>query len=191
MCDLVSGPPSAKPIMKSECGQEVDQFVRVLTGHQPQLYAFIRLLVPQRADAEEVLQETNATLWRKVDEFPDVKNFRAWSCAIARLEVLRYRQTRQRDRLVFNGEFIDTVIERVNQQGELLDERRQALDNCIDKLRQRDRDLIQRRYVEGATTQSVAEAVGRSIDAVYKSLARIRRTLFECVERRLSAQERV
>ena len=60
-------------------------------------------------------------------------------------------------------------------------ERQEALEGCLGKLPENDRDLIHRRYAEGATTRGVAEQVGRSADAVYKALSRIRRALHACV----------
>jgi RNA polymerase sigma-70 factor (ECF subfamily) len=55
-------------------------------------------------------------------------------------------------------------------------------------LSRRDRDLLARRFAEGATTQSTADQVGRSVDAVYKALAKIRQALFECVTRALATE---
>ena len=50
---------------------------------------------------------------------------------------------------------------------------------------------LSRRFAEGATTQSTATQVGRSADAVYKALAKIRQALFDCVTRTLAAAERL
>jgi RNA polymerase sigma-70 factor (ECF subfamily) len=69
-----------------------------------------------------------------------------------------------------------------------LDARRDALAGCIDKLPPRERELLTQRYAEGATTQSTAAAVGRSVDAVYKSLAKLRQALFDCVTRTLARE---
>jgi RNA polymerase sigma-70 factor (ECF subfamily) len=81
----------------------------------------------------------------------------------------------------------ETAIE---QAGTLqLDERRQALSDCIAKLPPRDRDLLARRFAEGASVQSVAVQVGRSADALYKALAKIRQALFDCVTRTLAMED--
>ena len=69
-----------------------------------------------------------------------------------------------------------------------LDDRREALAGCIEKLGPRDRDLLARRFTDGATTQSTSEQVGRSVEAVYKALARIRQALFDCVQRTLARE---
>src|SRR5437773_1082679 len=71
----------------------------------------------------------------------------------------------------------------------LQNERREALAGCIEKLTPQDRDLLTRRFTQGASVQAIAAQFGRSADTVYKSLARIRRALFECVTRRLATEE--
>lgn len=70
------------------------------------------------------------------------------------------------------------------------DARREALAGCLEKLSEKDRDLLTRRFAEGATTQSTSEQVGRSVDAVYKSLAKIRQSLFDCVQHTLAREDR-
>ncbi|MBL8798483.1 MAG: sigma-70 family RNA polymerase sigma factor [Planctomycetia bacterium] len=170
----------------AEPNEALVRLVRQLTQHHASIFAFIRALVPDRADAEEVLQETNLTLLRKVDEADRVENFRAWACAVARIEVLRFRDRRKSSRLIFADDFLELVAEVIVERADLLEDRREALTGCLDRLAERDRDLVRRRYHEAKDTQTVADEVGRSRDAVYKALARIRQTLFECVERRLA-----
>jgi RNA polymerase sigma-70 factor, ECF subfamily len=67
-----------------------------------------------------------------------------------------------------------------------LDERRDALAGCLEKLRPRDRGLLVHRFAEGATIQTAAAHDGRSVEAVYKALAKIRQALFDCVSRTLA-----
>ncbi len=51
-----------------------------------------------------------------------------------------------------------------------------------------DRDLLRRRYETGATIKSVAEAVGRSVEGMYKAMRRIHETLRDCVERKIKSE---
>jgi len=74
------------------------------------------------------------------------------------------------DRVVING-------------AEKLDAQRDALANCLEKLHPRDRDLIDRRYQQGAPPKTVAEQVGRSVTAVYKAFTRIHDALFDCIQK--------
>jgi RNA polymerase sigma-70 factor (ECF subfamily) len=91
-----------------------------------------------------------------------------------------------------NQVFLERVAETAAQQSEVLqlDERREALAGCLDKLPARDRELLARRFAEGATTRSTAEQVGRSVEAVYKALAKIRHALFDCVQKTLDREAR-
>jgi RNA polymerase sigma-70 factor (ECF subfamily) len=59
---------------------------------------------------------------------------------------------------------------------------------CLNKLGTRDRELIERRYQAKTTARKVADELERPASTVYKALARIRSSLFDCVERSL-AQE--
>ena len=43
------------------------QFVQLLTEAQPRLYTYIRSLIPDRHQANDVLQNTNVGLWEKSD----------------------------------------------------------------------------------------------------------------------------
>ena len=47
----------------------IDEFVRLLAQNQRRLFLYVRTLVPNHADAEEVLQNTNLVLWREFGTF--------------------------------------------------------------------------------------------------------------------------
>ena len=57
---------------------------------------------------------------------------------------------------------------------------------CIEHLRARDRELIRQRYAAGESGKDLAENIGRPANSVYQSLGRIRRTLLECIQRRMA-----
>src|SRR5262249_15337916 len=128
-------------------------------------------------------------MWDKFDDQHPPADFTAWGCRIAYYKVLDFRKKHQRSRVLFSQAMLEHVAETAVEQAATLqlDERREALGDCIAKLNPQDRDLLSRRFAEGATTQSTAAAVGRSADAVYKALARIRQALFDCVTRTLAA----
>jgi RNA polymerase sigma-70 factor (ECF subfamily) len=164
------------------------EFVQVFTRHQRRLYLYILSQVPSPIAAEEILQEANVVIWSKFRQFQPGTNFLAWSTQIANYEILKHRTKRKRDRLMFSDEFIHQVAEEALERSDELERRRAALVHCIEKLRPADRELIQHRYAPGETGKNLAEALGRPANSVYQSLGRIRRTLWECVQRRLAAE---
>ncbi len=166
-------------------------FLRLFLRNERRVYAYILTLVPNRADADDILQDASLVMWDKFDERNPPDDFAAWGCRIAYFKVLDFYKKGRRARVRFSQAMLERVAETAVEQAAALqlDERRDALAGCLEKLPPRDQDLIARRFAPGATTQSAAAAVGRSVDAVYKALAKIRQALFDCVTKAL-AQER-
>lgn len=170
----------------SESSEE--DFIRLFSVHQRALFLHILPLVGNAADADEVLQETNVIMWAKRDQYQPGTNFLAWGRAIARLEVFRFRR-KQGSKLRFLEEgILETVADRTEAVSDQMDARQEALSHCLERLRPKDRDLIRMRYAAGKSGEDVAQQLGRPANSVYQSLSRIRRTLAECIERRLTRE---
>ncbi len=168
--------------------QQTEEFLSLYNRRQRQIYAYIRVLLPNRDDAEEVFQETCIAFWRAFEDFEPGTDFTAWARQVARNRVLAFCKQRRRDRHVFHDEVVQTIADDVPVQPELLDARRTALAQCLKKLRPRDRQLIEQRYQQKTTTVELAERVGRPLNTVYKALGRIRRTLLVCIERTIATE---
>ena len=156
------------------------------------IFAYILTLLPHRADAEDVLQEVSVIMWEKFDEHDPPGDFVAWGCRIAYFRIRDHRRWRRRQRVVFSESMLERVADTLAGSRPLqLDERREALAHCLQKLGRPDRDLLAERLKEGASTRSAAESVGRSVDVVYKAMARIRKALHDCISRALAAEGRI
>jgi len=162
-----------------------EQFIALLAQAEPQLNAYILSLLPRWADADEVRQQTHITLWRKFDHFEPGTNFTAWACAIARYEVLKYRQALSRDRLIFSDEAIHAVEQTVRDHTDHLSDERDALAQCLEKLTDDERELTRLAYAADTPINQIAVEVGVSANTLYKRLHRIRRSLLDCVQRTL------
>ena len=66
---------------------------------------------------------------------------------------------------------------------------REMLELCLEKLTANNRELLRLRYFEGRSGTEVAERLGKKLDTVYRSLARIHKTLGECIRLRQIALE--
>ena len=156
------------------------------------IFAYIFTLLPHRADAEDVLQEVSAIMWEKFDERNPPRDFVAWGCRIAYFRIQDYRKAQRRRRVLYSDAMLEHVSATLLEEARAmhLDERREALAHCVDRLSRRDRELLTERFKEGATVQSTAACLGRSVDAVYKALAKIRKSLYDCVARTLAAEGR-
>ncbi len=170
-------------------GPPSEEFVQLFSRNQRRLFLHILALVGNPDDAEEILQETNVVIWSKYSQFRLGTNFVAWAFQIAKFEVLVYRDKKRNSKLRFSDDLISTIAAESEQTQDELDNRRTALQECLQKLRPQDRELIELRYEPGNRGNSVAETIGRPANSVYQSFSRIRKTLFECVTRRLSAEK--
>jgi RNA polymerase sigma-70 factor, ECF subfamily len=166
------------------------RLVALLTRHQRQLLRYIHTLVPQVQDAEDILQETCSVICEKFDTFqPGIADqgedgaFIAWACEIAWWRVRAARTAFARSKVCFSDDVLALVAETALALREDGDRRTVALERCLKKLPPRDRDLIEVRYQQGGSVEEAARHNGRSLEAAYKALARIRRLLLECVSR--------
>lgn len=157
------------------------EFIQLLTTSQSRVYAYILSLVFDPDQADDVLQQTNAILWEKAHEFEIGTNFIAWSFRIAYYQVLAHRKNMQRDQLIFDDQLIGDLAKVSNQNDEAFERRQRLMRTCLERLNDRQRDLIRRRYSVGANVAKVAAEVGSTVNAVKQSLFRARRNLIECV----------
>ena len=163
----------------------------MLATSEHEVRAFILTLLPHWGDADELLQRTSVVLWRKFSEWSATDNFVAWACQVARLEVKSYLRAQSRDQLFFDERLIDSLSETRAELADELSDRRDALSHCLQKLVTQDREIIDRCYADKrVTAKEVAQTLGRPANTIYKALIRIRRALFECVERTLAKEGR-
>ena len=160
-----------------------DEFVRLFSRNEAKLHGYILTMVPNWADAADILQETSSVIWRKFDQFEKGTNFYAWACQIARLEVMAFRRRKRGGAVAFSDEFVSAVASKADELSELLEQRQHFLIDCMNKLRPRDRELLRQRYFEDSRVETVAQRTGRTVEAVYKALQRVRQQLFDCIER--------
>jgi len=163
-----------------------EQFLRLFSVNEPAIHAFVRSLLPTREDAREVMQEIAVVLWRKFDGFATGEDFRRWAFGVARYEVLAYARDKARDRHVFDEDLLLTLAEEVAASEEVREAQREALEHCLQKLPEPQRELMLTAYAPGTRIDRLAEARGQTAMAVYKVLHRLRLALIECTRRELA-----
>lgn len=160
-------------------------FADLMASHQPRLAGYIRSLVADEHAAKDILQETNVTLLKKARDFTPGTNFTAWSFRIAYFEVLSWRRRRGRDRIHFGDDLVESLAEAAEEASPGYDERLEALRHCIGELPDRQREVIERRYLNAESVQGIAEDLGFKPNAASQLLFRARTNLLKCVNRAL------
>jgi RNA polymerase sigma-70 factor (ECF subfamily) len=165
------------------------EFLRCYTSHEPAIRAYVRRLVPLRADADDVMQEVAVVLWEKFEQFRSGGDFRAWAFGVARLEVLIWLRDKGRDRLVLNQDVAELLAEETQREEPRLARQREALESCLEKLERPQRELLVATYQPQARIQAIAAQSGRSVAGFYQWLYRMRRLLLDCARRGLAMEE--
>ena len=164
------------------------QLMLLMTQHQRRVFSYIYTLVPNRHDAEDLLQETNLVVCEKFDEFEPGTDFVAWACQIAYWRIRNAQQKFARSKVSFDQEVVDAVAQTAASMTDELDERHEALAGCLQKLNLRDREMVLARYEPGGNVALAAQRAGRSLQAAYKALGRIRKLLLDCVTNQLASE---
>ena len=168
-----------------------EMFVVHFARDQRRIHAFIGAMLPNVADAEEVMQETSLIMWRKWSEYREGSDFASWACGIARLEVFKFcRQKRRNTGIVLSDEILELVALEHQRQLDRSDKRTAAMLACIEELSKEQYELFVQRYSQKITTRALAEQLGRPPSTIYKAIDRTRSQLRDCIERRLAAEER-
>lgn len=160
------------------------EFVRLWATASPRIHVFILAMVANWADADDLLQDVGVTAWEKFYEYDRDRDFASWACGIAKNKVLSHRRQEARQ-LVQSMELAKRIEQALAAEPCSLERRREALRKCLDRLSESQLRLLSISETPGATLKSVAAEAGRSVEAIYKSVQRIRLRLFRCVTRRM------
>lgn len=160
-------------------------FIEALTRHQPALEAFCHANLGDRTAAREVLQAVCVKLWQKAAEWDARTEFLPWAFTVARFTLLSHLRDRMRDRLVFDEDVVLAMATETESAASEFDARREALWECMEKMRRDQRELLREHYIAGRSVREIAAGASRTESAVKMTLLRLRQQLGECIERQL------
>ncbi len=159
-------------------------FLKLILEHQPKIYAYILTLVPSYPDADDILQNACEIMWRRFDQFEPGTNFLAWAIKCAYFEIINFRKNKAKSReIVFDSETFEQMLPVLNDEIKTIDHRREALEQCLDKLQGKQRDIIKLRYNMDLRPKDIALRMGYTVANMYKLISRIQKKLLSCIER--------
>lgn len=165
--------------------QAAEQLAAFWTRAQPAVAAFVRTLLTDADQAQEVLQRVAITLVRKFDQYDPARPFNAWAIGFAKVEVVQFRREKATDRHVFDDDLVGQFASYFEQISDDAAARNQALADCLQKVDGRSRRALELYYGRQLRTAGVADELGLSSGAVRTLLCRVRDALRICIEGRL------
>jgi len=165
------------------------QFMRLFVQHEPILRCVARSMLSDWMAVDDVLQEAGVTMWEKIGQLDNADGFLPWAKVIVRLKCHSFINASRRSRLVLCEDAIKLLavevdgIDRQTYEANL-----KALRSCLRRLPQHQQDLVLAPYRDGEYVQSIAAQVGKSANALYKQLGRLRTKLSDCVQNSLRSE---
>ncbi len=151
-------------------------YARLLDRHLNNVHAYVFRMTNNRADAEDIAQETFLRVWHRARTFkPGRVRFTTWLHRIAHnLCVDAFRKRRE----IYDGE-PDAMADDAPTVDELsmAEERRKAVHAGIAALPERQRSALVLCQLQGRSNREAAQILGVSVDALESLIARARRTL--------------
>ena len=151
-----------------------------------EVYAFGMLR--NRAESEDVVQDAFLVVMEKYKAFEEGTPMLAWTRSIVRYKVLQALDRRKHrvkviDRLLTDA--VDAALTDVDS-GPYTDEviiRRRQLENCLSRLSDQPRTLLNCVYTTEMSYGAAAESLGLTVETVRKGLYRAKRQLRVCLGR--------
>lgn len=171
-------------------------FNELYTRHFQRVYNFVLLRVRNRADAEEVVQETFMAAFRSMGAFRGDSALLTWIFGIARNTVNNHlRRARSESERLGQLESEDLVpVPSLSSCGphEQLALRRYvgAIQERLDHVSQWQLDVFRLRHEENLPIREIARRTHRTGDAIRSALYRVKRVLLEAVEAQRAGEGR-
>lgn len=162
--------------------------MRLFVRHEPALRAFARSILPTWDAVDDALQEASVIMWEKLGQLRDPDGFLPWAKVILRFKCLSATAASRR-RHVLSDEVLQLIADEAEAiTGEDVAEVRRALDACLTKFPDSHQELLLAPYAGDGRVKQLAEECGKSVNALYKLLGRLREKLGTCIRRQLQME---
>jgi RNA polymerase sigma-70 factor, ECF subfamily len=168
-------------LMQRVKGGEVEAFEAIVERHKSVVYGLCFSMLRSREDAEEASQDTFLKLFRSRDLFDASRPLQPWLLRIAgntSRDVMRRRMAAHGAIRTGDSELLMKLLE--DPRSMHSDDRaatRQAVRHAIDSMKDRFREPLVLRYLNGLSNRQIADALGISVSNVKIRLARAKDVL--------------
>jgi len=156
---------------------------------QPRLRAYVRSLVFNHGDVDDIIQDVAIIGWEKFEQYDASRPFDAWLLGIARNLVYRYYETQKNKAMQLSETAIEKLEAIAFDTAGKADSLRDALDSCLQKLGRDDYEVVKLRYTAGANNRTVAERLDYSESKVSRLLNRVYAQLLLCIKQHVRLSE--
>src|SRR5271170_672907 len=194
------------PVSRREKGEEERQLVRLaqsgeeaafeelIRRHQQRVFGLVSGILRRREDVEDVVQQVFLKVFVSLKRFDQRAAFSTWLYKITVNECWDYLRKKKVRPLVYEADLseeqvsrLDGVVsaERPPESPARRAETKDLLEQLMDELPERDRELLVLKEVEGFSVQELAEMLELNVNTVKVRLFRVRARLMDVYHRRV------
>ena len=159
------------------------RFLSLFLRSEREIFRYVAALVPNVMDAEDIVQQTAIALWEKFDAYDPAQPFTPWACRFALNKARQWVERRQRWQALLESGLAEELMARREALRPEIEVRLRHLEGCLGRLPKDQRELVEGYYYHRTGIEALSERSGRTVQATYKALQRIRQTLLICVDR--------
>jgi RNA polymerase sigma-70 factor, ECF subfamily len=163
-------------------GAAQQRFLSLFLRSEREIFRYVAALVPNVADAEDIVQQTAIALWEKFDAYDPNQPFTPWACRFALNKTKQWIERRQRWQALLEGGLAEELAQRREELRPEVETRLKHLEGCLGKLPENQRSIVEGYYYRRDGIEKLAEYSGRTVAATYKTLQRTREALQLCIE---------
>ena len=192
-CDLTADSNAIEPELAEKARESADEaFEDILRLYQADVRVLMRRHFGNSAEADEVAQEVFVQVYQSMAQFRKEGSLRAWILAIARNQILLHLRNEARRRrlkgILVPPELLEvgaTTADADPFQHETAEAQLDALQDCLQRLDDQPRALVEAFYFQGQSAESIAEETEKNAGAIRMMLMRIRKQLGKCIRGKL------
>jgi RNA polymerase sigma-70 factor (ECF subfamily) len=173
-------PDSTRHLADQTAAQQ--RFLSLFLRSEREIFRYVAVLVPNMADAEDIVQQTALALWEKFDAYDPNQPFTPWACRFALNKTRQWIERRQRWQALLENGLAQELAQRREELRPEMETRLKHLEGCLSKLTEEQRSIVEGYYYRRDGIEKLAEHSGRAVAATYKTLQRIRQALQSCIE---------
>src|SRR3954462_15206372 len=119
--------PERRPEDQSAAQQ---RFLSLFLRSEREIFRYVAVLVPNMADAEDIVQQTALALWEKFDAYDSSQPFTPWACRFALNKTRQWIERRQRWQALLKNGLAEELERRREELRPEIEIRLKHLESC-------------------------------------------------------------
>src|SRR5436190_10709167 len=137
------------------------RFLSLFLRSEREIFRYVATLVPNVADAEDIVQQTAVALWEKFEAYDPGQPFTPWACRFALNKARQWVERRQRWQALLERGLAEELAQRREELRPELEYRLKHLEGCLGKLPGEQRLLVEGYYYRRTTIEKLSQESAR------------------------------